>query len=215
MCFSAPVSLATYLLGTSFSYLLYLENDVSYKIIGIFMGYVVLMQLIEFLLWSHQVCDIYNKSISFAGMILNYFQPFILGLLLLHFYKSIPELNTKVIKAILIIYSIAIILYVSQFIFLQNKCTLKENNPYLLWKWGQMNNSYIITALYVFTLFILFYIGIPNKMASLLIMMFAAITLLISFLYYPRPFFGAIWCFFAAFIPMLVYFYKKIKDKII
>jgi hypothetical protein len=214
MCFSASVSLATYLLGSVFSYLLYLENEISYKIIGIFMGYVVLMQLIEFLLWSHQVCDIYNKSISFAGMILNYFQPFILGILLLQFYKSIPELNTKVIKAILIIYSIAIILYVSQFIFLQNKCTLKKDSPYLLWKWGQMNNNYIITALYLFTLFTLFYIGIPNKMTSYAIMIFAFITLLISFMYYPRPFFGAIWCFFGAFIPMLLYFYKKITDKL-
>ena len=77
MCYSAPVSLGTYLLGSVFSYLLYLEKDPLSKVIGGFMGYVVLMQLIEFLLWSRQVCDIINKSISFAGLILNYTQPVI------------------------------------------------------------------------------------------------------------------------------------------
>ncbi len=218
MCFSAPVSLATYLLGSSFSYLLYLENEVSYKIIGIFMGYVVLMQLIEFLLWSHQKCDLYNKSVSFAGMIINYFQPIVLGLLLLYFYnqsKTNTQLNKNIIKSLILFYLVCVILYLVQFAFQKNKCTIKDNSPYLLWKWGQMNFTIIINVIYVIILFLLLYLGIPDKKAAISIIILAAITLSISFIYYPRPFLGAIWCFFSAFIPLGLYLIKKfIIDKI-
>jgi hypothetical protein len=136
MCYSAPVSLGTYLLGSVFSYLLYLEKDPLSKVIGGFMGYVVLMQLIEFLLWSHQVCDIVNKSISFAGLILNYTQPIILGILLLKFYNQTP-LNRKLIIGIMITYIILASFYIIQFMN-QDKCSLKKDNPYLLWNWSDL-----------------------------------------------------------------------------
>jgi hypothetical protein len=210
MCYSAPVSLGTYLLGSVFSYLLYLEKDPLSKVIGGFMGYVVLMQLIEFLLWSRQVCDIINKSISFAGLILNYTQPVILAILLLKFYNQ-KHLNKKLIIGIMITYIILISLYIIQFMN-QDKCSLKKGNPYLLWNWSDLKFAIFANILYIVTLFSLFFIGIPNKMIASIIFIIGGSTLLLSYMYYPRNFVGSIWCFFAAFIPGLFYLYKKIMN---
>ena len=88
MCFNKELSLVSFSTGTIFSILLYQLNNITYKILGLFLGYVSLMQLIEFLLWSHQICDNYNKMISILGMILNYGQPIILAILLLTFYNQ-------------------------------------------------------------------------------------------------------------------------------
>jgi hypothetical protein len=211
MCFSAPVSLAAFITGMTFSYLLYLDNDVSYKIIGIFFGFVVIMQLIEFLLWTHQICDLYNKTVSVIGMILNYTQPIVLGILLLYFYKNMPKLNNKTIKIILIVYTISFVLYISQFIYEKHKCTVKKDNPYLLWNWLQMPYNDIINTLHILTMILLIAIGLPNKITALVVILLGTITLLTSIKYYSRPFVGAIWCVFTAFIPMIIYLYKQIK----
>jgi hypothetical protein len=208
--FFCPVSLATFITGMTFSYLLYLEKDVSYKIIGIFLGFVVIMQLIEFLLWTHQVCDIYNKTISFIGMILNYCQPIVLGILLLYFYKNMPKDNNKLIKIILIIYTISAVLYMLQFIYEKNKCSFKKDHPYLLWNWAQLKNNEIIDVLHVFTMILLIAIGLPNKMTALVVILLGSTALITSYINYPRPFVGAIWCLFTAFIPMIIYFYKQL-----
>lgn len=211
MCYSAPISLAAFVIGTIFSYLLYLENDISYKIIGSFLAFVVLMQLIEFLLWTHQFCDLYNKSISFVGMILNYLQPFVLGLLLLYFYKKMPELNKKIVIGILVIYIILAILYMIQFIFIQNKCSQKKDNPYLLWNWGQMKNYGAINTIYLIALISIIYIGMPDKFIALMTIIIGGLALTMSYLFYPRPFIGAIWCLFTAFIPVILYLYILAK----
>ncbi len=209
MCHSAPVSLVSFTIGAIFSYLLYCENDISYKILGIFLGYIILMQLIEFLLWSHQVCDNYNKSISFLGMYINYLQPFVLAMLLLYFYKQ-HNFNKKILIITGSIYLLIMLLYTSQYYFNSDKCTIKNNNPYLLWNWGQMNYSSLVSVIYVITLFILIYFGIPDKKAAFGIIFLSFITLLLSVIFYPRPFIGSIWCFFGAFIPLMFYIYKKL-----
>jgi len=209
MCHSASVSLGSFTIGAIFSYLLYRENDISYKMLGVFLGYIILMQLIEFLLWSHQVCDNYNKSISFLGMYLNYLQPFVLAILLLYFFNQ-PKFNKNIIITTASIYLVITLLYTSQYYFNLDKCTIKKNNPYLLWNWGQMNYSYAMSIIYLIALFVLIYFGVPNKTAAFGIIFLSFITLLFSVLFYPRPFIGAIWCFFGAFIPLMFYIYKKL-----
>jgi hypothetical protein len=214
MCYSAPVSLAAFTVGAFFSYLLYLENEISYKIIGLFLGFVTIMQLIEFLLWTHQYCDLYNKSVSFLGMIFNYLQPLVLGFLLLYFYKNMPKLNKQIIIGILITYTILAILYMIQFLFIENKCSYKKDNPYLLWNWGQMKNSEWINRIYLIAVISMVYIGIPDKLFAMTFIIIGNLALLFSYLFYPRPFIGAIWCLFVAFIPVILYLYIKLIKKI-
>ena len=206
MCFNKEVSLFSFFTGIIFSILLYQLNNVSYKIIALFLGYVSLMQLIEFLLWSHQVCDNYNKIISICGMILNYAQPIILAILLLTFYKQSKE-NKKYIIGITIIYSIIITIYSSQYFKPENlKCTLKECNPYLLWSWSNMSYSNIVSIIFIIVLGLLCYIGIPDKEIAYKFIILGSFFLISSAIIYPRNFIGVLWCFYTAFIPMILYF---------
>ena len=68
MCFSKEVSLATFIIGVLGGFLCYSVNSPDYKIIGLFFGFVSLMQGIEYLLWCHQTCDTYNKILTNAGI---------------------------------------------------------------------------------------------------------------------------------------------------
>ena len=68
-------------------------ND--YKVIGLIFIFFSLMQGIEYLLWSHQECDEYNKMISTLGMVLNHLQPIVLFILL---YIYITKNNLSNLK---------------------------------------------------------------------------------------------------------------------
>lgn len=89
MCFSARVSIITFIIGIIGAYKCIQLGEPLDKIIGYFLGFVALMQLIEYLLWTHQKCDKYNKMLSITGMLLNHLQPIMLGLLVLNFNKNI------------------------------------------------------------------------------------------------------------------------------
>lgn len=206
MCFNKEVSLVSFFTGVFFSYLIYQFNDVSYKILGLFLGYVSLMQLIEFLLWSHQICDNYNKFISICAMILNNSQPIILAILLLTFYKQSKE-NKQYITGILIIYSIIILFYSSQFFKPENlKCTIKGGNPYLLWNWNDMPYWKSMSIIFAISLALLVYIGIPDKKLAYKVIIMGSFILISSAIIYPRNFVGTLWCFYSVFIPMILYF---------
>jgi nicotinamide riboside transporter PnuC len=83
MCFSPEASIRSLLAGVFGSLLCISLGTTKDKIVGYFLGFVSLMQGIEYLLWKHQKCDNYNKVISITGMILNHLQPFILGVIVL------------------------------------------------------------------------------------------------------------------------------------
>ena len=84
MCFSAEVSLGSFIIGIVFSIILFFQTKFQdYRIVSIFLGFVSLMQLIEYFLWKHQKCDNINKNLSYLGMILNHSQPIVLGALVI------------------------------------------------------------------------------------------------------------------------------------
>jgi len=142
MCFSAEVSIITFLIGIVGAFLCIQLNTKVDKIIGYFYGFVALMQLIEYLLWMHQKCDNYNKFLSITGMLLNHLQPIVLGLLVLYFNKN--NKNKWIIYLILSIYTIIIVPYSLQFIQSGDfDCTLKDDkqNSHLIWNWNGMNMS--------------------------------------------------------------------------
>jgi hypothetical protein len=209
MCYSERLSLLSFTIGILFSGLLLTFRDTPFTILGLFLGYVSLMQFIEYLLWSHQVCDDYNKFVSVIGMILNHSQPIVLGILLLIFSK-LSNMNVKIIKLLVIIYTIGTILYSHQYLLPKNnKCTLKNDNPYLLWNWNSMKHGVEFGILYIVVLTLLLYFGIEDKKLAYTSIIIGDGLLLSNYLIYPRPFVGAIWCYYVAFIPMILYFIKK------
>ena len=97
------------------------------------------MQGIEYLLWTHQKCDNYNRFVSILGMILNHLQPFVLGLIILFCNKHL--IHTKLI---MFLYLLLIIPYSIQFLFnKKSQCTIKNTENHLSWKWNLMNYNFL------------------------------------------------------------------------
>ena len=126
MCFSEQASIRSLLAGLIGSGLCVSLGTVSDKIVGYFLGFVSLMQGIDYLLWRHQKCDMYNRVISVLGMILNHLQPFVLGIVVL--LLNPKNQYNKTIMSLMIIYLIVIVPYSYQFIKMKGSCTLKGEN---------------------------------------------------------------------------------------
>jgi len=207
MCFSAKISLITFIVGIIGSLLCISLGKPVDKIVGYSFIFVSLMQGIEYLLWNHQKCDNYNRFLSILGMVLNNLQPIVLGLLILYFNKNV---STKIIYIIMFLYSCVIIPYSIQ--FLNNKklqCTIKTSkNNHLIWNWNNMFFAYKIYLIFLLTLCLLIYFGFPNsyKFIAILVALISFGTS--QFFYYKEGVMGSLWCFYILFITYIYYIYN-------
>ena len=153
MCYSAEVSLITFTIGFGFSILLMMRKHKFHKLLGYFLGFVSLMQFVEFLLWRHQICDTYHKSLSVLGMILNHAQPIILALVTGYIYGQ----NINVLALITLIYLAVIIPYSAQYTTALQCSTVipGSGNPHLVWNWNIMSYSNV-----VYSVFLAIFVGI-------------------------------------------------------
>jgi hypothetical protein len=202
MCFSANVSLITFLIGITGSALCFKVGTVEYKIVGIFFAFVVLMQLIEYLLWKHQICDSYNKNLTRSALLINHLQPIILVACIFLFNKE--NVSPKMIW-LLVFYTVVISLY--SFKFLKSgSCTMKSNtsgNSHLIWKWNILDHADIIYAIFLISLMLIGIWGFPTKSSGILFALLCFFSFMFSrFIYGKQNVVGAMWCFFAAFIPI-------------
>jgi len=212
MCFSAEVSLLTFTIGVVFSILIFQFNEPSYKIFASYLFYISLMQLIEFLLWIHQECDDYNRRTSIAGMFLSHLQPIVLAILMVSFYKQTNNMKLCIL-VISILYLIIIIPYSMKFLKDESiQCTLKKDNPHLIWNWTNNHNANIAYMFYFISVTTLLLFGIPDRKLAYIFTILHSLTLLTSYLFYSRPYLGSIWCFYGSLAPPLVFLYKILSD---
>lgn len=206
MCYSAPVSLLTFSLGFGFSALLTQSNDRFHVLMGYFLGFVSLMQLIEYLLWKHPICDDYNKSISVLGMILNHLQPVVLALLTGAIYGK----NIMMLGLLTIIYLLFIVPYSLQFIH-NLECSVAhcQGDPHLVWQWNTLKHSEIVYAVFLATFVGVGLLGMP-MFSGALFSGVAVVTYLLSSAVYHRKVMGSLWCFWTAFFPAIIYFNSKL-----
>ena len=215
MCFSANISLLAFIFGIIGSILVFTLGGPSNKIISLFFAFLSSMQLIEYFLWKHQVCDNYNKLLSKIGMWLNHLQPVVLGLLVIIFNHSKNILYY--ICSIIFIYLIGMIPYSLQYKDIGKlQCTLKNiTTQHLTWNWNILYNAdFIYTIFFCFALIFIFYIGLPNKTLKIYAIIITIITYISSAIIY-RKNMGALWCFYSVFIPMIYYLYCKTFNKFI
>lgn len=209
MCFSASVSLFTFSIGIIGSVLCISLGKNIDKMVGYFLGFVSLMQGIEFLLWSHQKCDNYNRFLSIVGMILNHLQPIVLGFILLIFNKQLKERNKINIIMLMIYYAMIIIPYSMPFFLNKNlECTLKGSNQHLIWKWNGMKYSGFVYINFLLVMCLLFYLGLPTPLEKWTAIFLAIFTYATSAFIYPQNTIGALWCFYVVFIPIIYYLYR-------
>jgi hypothetical protein len=216
MCFSAEVSLLTFTIGTVFSILIFQFDEPSYKIFAGYLFYISLMQFIEFLLWRHQICDDYNRRTSIAGMFLSHLQPIVLAILMVTLYKQSSNMKLYIL-VISILYLFFIIPYSMKFLKDEGiQCTLKKGNPHLIWNWNNNNDNKTIIGyiFYFIAVMSLLLFGIPNKKLAYVFSTMHALTLITSYIFYPRQYFGSIWCFYGSLVPPFVFLYKILTDYI-
>jgi hypothetical protein len=209
MCYSANVSLITFLIGITGSGLCFNVGTVEYKIVGIFFAFVVLMQLIEYLLWKHQICDSYNQNLTKTAMIINHLQPIILIACIFLFNKQ--NVSPKML-CLLVFYTVIISLY--SFNFLKSSsCTLKSSTPgnsHLIWDWNGLKYSNLVYAIFLVSLILIGIWGFPTTSSGVLFAAICFFSFMISrFIYGKQGVIGAVWCFFAAFAP-LFYLLKRV-----
>lgn len=235
MCFSASMSLFSFIAGITGSTMVYSLGTFPDKIFAICYGFVSFMQIIDYLLWNHLVCDDYNRIVSICGMLLNHLQPIVLGGAILWLNERLPPVNRMVILAILGIYTLVISAYSWEFLITkEKKCTLKDNEDHLHWNWNYMKYFQFAYTSFLLTMGSLWYYGLPmlihwkpvfdihinTKEKQLegihFWSTFGNISAFKSFIIYAttRYFYGigdvgSIWCFYSVFVPFLYYFIRK------
>ena len=205
MCFNYQVSLFTFALGTIFSILLIISGNKKYalenKTSGVFFLFISAIQLMDFLFWI----DLKNKYginriASILGPILNVGQPTILYIIKYLFYtpvfKSITDIAAAVANLSYFLYFIVI--YVK---YLSNeKMITSTERGHLKWPWIKYATPGFYLVLFAINIFYLF-----NLTYALYLF-----TITYFFLFLSRKYFyyntGELWCFFGAFIPLIMYF---------
>lgn len=209
MCFSEESSIRSLSAGLFGAALcIFFLGSTTDKIVGLFLGFVSLMQGIEYLLWRHQKCDNYNRTISILGMVLNHLQPFVLGLVVLLVNKNLK--NLQLIVGLMIIYAITIIPYSYNYIKMNGSCTLKsENNEHLYWKWNNLKYSKFVYLMFLIVITCILIFGIPNQRAGIIFAIVGVVMYSTSLLVYSDGVAGALWCYYTSFLP-LIYFIIRI-----
>ena len=98
MCFNKNISLFAYIFGISNCIILYQRN---YKIEAFLYGYIIQMQLIEYLLWSYNDCNDINLIITRIGIGLTHTQPIFLYYLIKYYNNLDKNKNEKIIDIII------------------------------------------------------------------------------------------------------------------
>jgi hypothetical protein len=211
MCYNKETSITTYVIGSIASlYLIYKKDEMEYKIIGGFFLYVIQMQMIEYLLWNHRVkCDKYNINISTIGSILNHLQPIVLFLLIKNLNPIIYEKNKRFIDLLLGVYIVNLLLYSLNIYPME--CTTLDNSNHLYWKWNHKKNGLLFYIIFIVVQTLLSYLGFIYPFNIVFVIILLGSFLISKYIYGDTKAVGAIWCWYAALVPVFIMIFNLIK----
>lgn len=198
MCFSAKASFGAFIVGLVGSFLLASNGGRTNISFGVFFIFISLIQLMDFAIWSDMGNKIgLNRAATMIGPLLNVGQPLIMYLIKIAVFQ---HYRLDLVFALNAVYT----LYLSKIYNLFIKggdLVTKVEQGHLKWPWLKYANPiaylimFVINALYL-----------TDFRFSILV---TCITLF--FLFLSKSYFayhvGEIWCYFGAFIPLLVYFW--------
>lgn len=208
MCFSEKISLGTFIIGIIGSFLCISLGTITDKIVGYVLGFAVMIQGLEYLIWRHQVCDEYNRGLSITGMWLNNLQPIIFGCIILLCNYKIAIFNELMVQIAIFIYALIAIPYSFEFLKsdVADQCTLKGEDTHLEWKWNNLPyGSSFVYNMYLLSISVMFIFGFPTKMQGMIAAFIAIISYIATYFMFSYKSLGTIWCFFAAFLPIIYY----------
>lgn len=203
MCFSAQASLSTLVIGLVGSLAVYQLPKPEDKVLGLFFAFISLMQGIDYILWTHPHCDAFNRDVSRVGMWLNHHQPIVLSSLILAFFPKTPW--KSVILLLTTLYFSSVLAYGLQFhrLPIEQQCTHTETEPHIRYSWSTLPGA---IPLYVFLLclfVVLPLLGFQDKTIASAVVITGSLSWITTDLVYEKRYFSSLWCFYAAFLPLL------------
>jgi len=157
----------------------------------------------DFLIWIDLKNTIgVNKIATIIGPILNVCQPLILYIIKLVYYKPVLN-NIKTIDFLVLLLNILYLIYFVTIYtkFLNtNKLITGTKNGHLHWPWIKYSNPYFYLILFAINIFYLFTF---TYALLLFIILYLFLLLSVKYFYYSA---GELWCFFGAFIPLIMFF---------
>jgi hypothetical protein len=199
MCFSAPVSIASFAVGAIGSARLY---TMRYVPEAAFYFVVVLMQLVEFFLWRLQDCADprvarLNDMWTTIGTVVNHLEPVVLWTAVA--WASCNRLPPWV-HAYMVAFVACSIAYTMSSIGAARCTTVTDRSkPHLEWHWNSHVGHAWYYAMFVMALVLVSVYGLDHGVRHAIVV---CVSFASSFLVYQRSkSVGAMWCFFAAFIP--------------
>ena len=201
MCFSARVSALTYAIGMVGTIALWHHG---FQPEAVFYGVVIQMQLIEFILWKTQPdCGRLNHAATLLGMVVNHLEPIALYLALIYFSRPLPiwvHITMGVFVIVSIIYTATAMQQE------EGTCTrvTPQSCPHLYWAWNthpEHARPYYIFFLICLVLLSLYGLGDHGRTNAVLLF----VSFVVSHIIYGSSHStGAMWCFAAAFGPVLL-----------
>ena len=183
MCWSAKVSLHTFIYGFISAIIVYALNVIPLHVIIILMSFTS-MQLLEYFTWTYMDNKKINEILSYIGLLLIIIQIFLIN------YLSPNKQNSNILLRALFI--ILVFFMIFQFKNITFKMTVAENG-HLLWHWLDLPILWIIIGISLYL--------IPSyltKTKNYLPFYFMLITVIISlYYYYKYKTWGTLWCYFS------------------
>ncbi len=205
MCYTANDSLIGYIINSVSSIALYnITNDSQYKVMSLFLLFVGQMQIFDFAFWKNQQCNLQNEITTRLAMGFNHLQP-IVFLFLQTFYGF----QQSSLSIILFFFHIMVGIFYNIQSFTKIHCTLPAEGV-MKWKW----NDLPYRELYYLS-FLGYLVVASFNFKDSLFQMVSALVILLTFIVATKtPILnkssGRIWCYYAAFIPLLYIIMKYV-----
>jgi hypothetical protein len=215
MCFNDKASISTFIIGIVGSVALMKYGNPTFRkeniVSGIFLMFIAGIQLMDFFFWIDLKNKIgLNKITTIFGPLFNIGQPVILYLVKLLYFKpknifSLTNYNLPVFILNVLYFINLMIVYI---LFLSTSTLVTgTSNGHLKWPWIKYANPWAYLILLAINIFYL--MNFNYALVLFLITYFFFILSVVYFSYNASE----LWCFFGAFIPIIMLFASYFINK--
>ena len=190
MCFSEPVSWATWVINVAGVTRAYSTGNAQTKTLALSLLYVGSMQAFEALLWRNPT----NQALATTAMLVNHTQP----LVFLGLSQRLPAKDAAKAKRAATL-TAAYAAVATTYTFNIKETLVKETPCGLQWTWNYGKYAPVMYASYLASVLATLdaYYDDSKNLSALFLATFATSVAV----YQDRNMIGSMWCFFAAFLP--------------
>ena len=204
MCYSKSASLISFITSLVGCVVLFAFD----KVLALFLGFVGLMQLWDYIFWAYPGQNVVNAFFTKVAMVSNHLQPLVLIALLS------TRQQVGMLSAVLgTIYGVLGGLYtIVHWNDTSYTVVTSQSYPSLYWEWNTLTGALLVYALYMASLLVTFYQHYTSPL-NWILMATTLGSFVFAWYYYKGKSVGRFWCYFAAFMPLLLAGYYSWTEK--